>query len=193
VIYYNYDIKITIQRIQNEKKQLGKEVTIARSKIEKEKQQKLALNHRLNVVWDGIQTWPSPQTVSDTTVAMRTGTPESVKAIKPSKDLTISSSVVDAREKALKVSGTVTKPDEPVWIAVHPTGSENFFVSPAKVNTDGSWKAFFDLRKLPEVTPGHLIKVMAVADPLYDMTNYGELTKWPDAKKRSEIVSTTVK
>lgn len=111
--------------------------------------------------------------------------------IMPTNNLTIIKPVDKVGVKwRTVVKGNVSDPSAKVWVIVHPVGLSSYWVQPqTTVDRIGNWKAALYLGRPGNVDLDKEFNIMAIINPMEALTEGKVLTKWPDAKWRSRIIT----
>jgi len=91
------------------------------------------------------------------------------------------------------VSGAVSDRQAKVWVVVHPTGTNSFWVQPpTTLNADGTWSVLAYFGREGSLDKGNLYEVRAFANPSEPLRS-GERSNWPPAAAQSQGVAVTRK
>lgn len=90
------------------------------------------------------------------------------------------------------VEGTVTRPNDKVWVIVHPMEVSDYWVQPSvNVKGDGSWKVKIYIGIPGSVDVGKQFEIMAVANPRDNIKEGDVLSGWPEAQANSQVIEVT--
>jgi hypothetical protein len=92
----------------------------------------------------------------------------------------------------LIVAGTTSDPSATIWVVAHPLGGAVFWVQPAiSVRQDGRWKTLVHIGAAGSEHVGLVFEIMAFANPAQTLREGLQLSAWPEAEARSQLIEVT--
>jgi len=99
----------------------------------------------------------------------------------------LSDSTVHARQF---IKGKVLDPEADVWVIIHPMETSAYWVQPiVSIEKDGRWSTYCYFGRAGDLDRGKYFQVLAVVEPKEQLEEGVILSKWPEAKWRSKVVS----
>jgi hypothetical protein len=87
------------------------------------------------------------------------------------------------------VCGEVSNPKATVWVVVHPMEVSTYWIQPAiSVKQDGKWKVQVYVGRPGSVDIGKHFEIMAIANPKLTLKEGDQLSGWPEAEWKSQVI-----